>query len=186
MKSSRLELRKSQRLFLKVLQPSDCSEKYLSWFHDQEVIKFLSIRSSIPKTINDLKNFVSSCYISKSILLLGIFDTKSNAHIGNIKLSNLIQKHSGEIGILIGNRKYWGRGIASESIKILTEYAGSTFGLVYVYAGAREDNVGSIKAFLKSGFQIHTQKEVETEFKDISKTAFILRKYFQESKKIQE
>ena len=42
---------------------------------------------------------------------MGFFDRDSNRHIGNIKLS--VIDHSakiGELGILVGEKDYWGRG----------------------------------------------------------------------------
>ena len=76
-------------------------------------------------------------------------------HIGNIKLGpiNWVHRYA-DISIFIGEKKLWGRGYATEAIKLITEYAFKKLGLHKVKSGIYSLNTGSIKAFERAGFNI--------------------------------
>ena len=76
----------SERLVLKTLDESNVGSKYLSWMNNDEVIKYLEIKHTPPKSITDLVNFVNGINSDDKTLLLGIFLKENNLHIGNIKL----------------------------------------------------------------------------------------------------
>ncbi|MBY0431841.1 MAG: GNAT family N-acetyltransferase [Rhodospirillales bacterium] len=74
-------------------------------------------------------------------------------HVGNIKLGPINRHHRrGDIGLLIGERDQWGRGLAAEAIAAMTAYAFAELGLNKVVAGCYAANEGSRRAFLKAGF----------------------------------
>ena len=57
------------------------------------------------------------------------------------------------MGLLIGDKSYWGKGYATEAIGLVSSYAFETLNLFKVTAGCYEGNVGSLKAFLKDDFK---------------------------------
>ena len=59
-----------------------------------------------------------------------------------------------EVGIMIGDRDSWGKGYASEAIKALSSYAFESLNLKKLTAGMYKENLGSQKAFLRSGFSV--------------------------------
>jgi len=59
----------------------------------------------------------------------------------------------GEIGIMIGDKDYWGRGIGTRVVKRMKKFALEVVGLREVYAGVKSGNVGSFRAFKKAGFK---------------------------------
>jgi len=85
--------------------------------------------------------------------LFGVFLKDKSEHIGNIKIGNIEQIHrSGDVGILLGNRKQWGKGYATEAIKLATRYAFEELNLHTLTAGMYVNNIGSQKAFMKAGY----------------------------------
>ena len=56
------------------------------------------------------------------------------------------------LGIIIGERAYWGRGYGPEAVQLLLEYAFGELGLSKVGLNTYEDNVRAQAAFLKAGF----------------------------------
>jgi RimJ/RimL family protein N-acetyltransferase len=87
--------------------------------------------------------------------LFGIFDKESDQHIGNIKLGPINWFHRyAEIGLIIGNKDFWGKGVATDSITLISLYAFNTLNLHKVTAGCYASNIGSKKAFLKAGFDV--------------------------------
>lgn len=138
--------------FLDNLNANISFENYLSWLKNEQVNKYLEIRHNIPD-IEKLKKFVDANNDSNDNLLLGIFTNKKE-HIGNIKLGpiNKIYKRS-TIGLFIGDSSYWGKGIATHSIKAITDYAFNSLKLLRVDAGCYNDNIGSYKAFINAGYK---------------------------------
>jgi ribosomal-protein-alanine N-acetyltransferase len=141
------------RLILRSLVNQDVNERYLSWLSDFEVIRHLEIRFSSPGNIEDLGNFINLVNNSADTLMLGMFLRLDGRHIGNIKLGPINSYHAnGDIGLLIGERSEWGKGYASDAIKLLSDFAFAELGLIKLTAGCYSSNDGSRRAFLKSGF----------------------------------
>jgi ribosomal-protein-alanine N-acetyltransferase len=141
------------KLDLKTLQEADASDSYLAWLNDPEINAFLEVRRNPPSTINDLSKFINECLRSDSDLLLGIF-SKNDLHIGNIKISFNWDNLRSEIGIIVGDRSFWGKGVATEAIKLVTQFLLEKHHVRRVSAGLYEKNVGSQKAFEKAGFKL--------------------------------
>ena len=136
-----------------VLESRDVTETYVGWLNDPGVNRYLESRFSV-HTIDSTCQFVESCLASSSTLLLGIKSIDlQGAHVGNIKLSQIDRHHGlAEVGILVGDTKAWGKGIASSAISCLMGIARNDLGLRKLTAGCYASNVGSEKAFLKVGF----------------------------------
>ena len=126
------------------------SDDYLSWMNDYEVVKYTESRYAT-HTPESLKEFVSSSI--KKEFLFAICDKVTMKHIGNIKIGNLhpIYKYA-DIGLIIGDKMFWGKGVASEAIKLCVDFAFSELKLHRLTAGIYTLNIGSIKAFEKAGF----------------------------------
>tara|TARA_B110000008_G_C16778957_1_gene487788 strand:- start:425 stop:805 length:381 start_codon:yes stop_codon:yes gene_type:complete len=92
---------------------------------------------------------------SSENILFGIFVGENKVHIGNIKLGpvNEYQKTS-TIGLAIGEKKFWGKGIATLAISMVVDYGFDNLKLEKICAGCYEQNLGSKKAFLNAGFQV--------------------------------
>jgi ribosomal-protein-alanine N-acetyltransferase len=62
-----------------------------------------------------------------------------------------IFQRSAEIGYWLGE-PFWGRGIATEAVRAITNYAFSTFNLCRIYAGVFEWNPASMRVLEKAGY----------------------------------
>ncbi|MBX9567002.1 GNAT family N-acetyltransferase [Aeromonas hydrophila] len=134
------------------LELSDINSIYCSWLNDPEVNRYLESRFTI-WDIEKTTNF----YIEKSNdgFFWAILDLSKMKHIGNVKLSSIDKNHNRvDLGIMIGDKDYWGKGIATEVIKIVTDYCFSQLNIHKITAGAYGNNHASINAFLKNGFII--------------------------------
>lgn len=63
-----------------------------------------------------------------------------------------IERVGAEMGYWL-SEEFWGRGIATAAITLVTEYAFANRGLVRVFAVPFTTNIGSIRALEKAGFQ---------------------------------
>ncbi|MCB9233665.1 MAG: GNAT family N-acetyltransferase [Bacteroidia bacterium] len=141
-----------ERLYLRELRPEDAAGNYLAWMNDPEITQFLESRFR-SYTEQDLLDYIEVTSQDPNSYPMAICQSVDGRHVGNIKLGpvNTIHRH-GDIGIIIGERDCWGKGYATEAIRLLVDFAFEELGLHKVTAGCYSDNPGSAKAFLKAGF----------------------------------
>jgi RimJ/RimL family protein N-acetyltransferase len=140
----------SSNFFLRILQVSDISDQYINWLNSNEIMQY----TEQTRTLHNKENvtaFVLSMLNSSENYLFGIFEDLN--HIGNIKIGPIDLFHkTSDISYVIGDKNYWGKGIASMAIKAISEIAFSELELEKIYAGVYENNIGSIKALQKNNF----------------------------------
>ncbi|HSA72980.1 MAG TPA: GNAT family N-acetyltransferase [Nitrososphaeraceae archaeon] len=111
-----------------------------------------------PYTIQDALNFIDSSH-RDFISLRGLnfaIEYKNNTNdsiglVGIIGLKDLdTAKKKGNLGYWIGER-YWGKGIGTESVALVINFAFSVLGLEEVWAYVYSDNKASIRVLEKNG-----------------------------------
>lgn len=141
-----------------VLTENDVSISYIDWLNDSEVNNYLESRF-VEHTLESTRQFVKSCMENDNTLLLGIrFPLLENKHIGNIKLEMNKRHGLGEVGIMIGEKKAHGKGVATQAIRLLAEIARDELMLRKLTAGCYESNKASERAFIKAGFVIEGKR----------------------------
>ena len=133
------------------LDASAAKGPYASWMQDPEVRRYLESRF-IRYSEKNLAEFIRSSNEAPNILLAGVF--LDGRHVGNIKLNVDAHHKRGEMGILIGEREVWGRGVARQAIGLLADHAFNELGVIKLSAGCYGPNLGSIMAFKAAGFHI--------------------------------
>ena len=141
------------RLILRTMNAADASDRYLSWMRDPIVNQYLENRFSVPEGVQDLITFIEHINATPDSILFGIYLREDLCHIGNIKIGPIVTRHArSEIGYLIGDRKSWGKGYASEAIREICQYGFKELGLLKITAGVYETNTSSAKTLIKAGF----------------------------------
>lgn len=136
---------------LRPITMADVNETYLSWLNDPIVRKYMETRDK--QTMEGLRTWVRKMTQSKNDFPLAIIENDSKRHIGNIKIGGIDWYHkSADVGYFIGEKEMWGKGYASEAIRLATDYAIGKLGLYHIRAGVFEENVASIKALRKAGY----------------------------------
>jgi len=150
----------SEKIYLRGVMEDDVNDEYYSWINDPEINQFLETRF-LPRSQKDILSHVNKLDGNPNEIFFAICDIKNDKHIGNIKLGPINWYHrKGDISLLIGDKNYWGRGVATEAIHLVVEFGFKTLNLHKLNAGYYENNIGSAKAFEKCGFK------VEGHFKD--------------------
>ena len=140
-------------VYLRVLEMSDCGERYLTWLRDPEVNRFLETRF-VEQTEATIKDFVTEMRKGPDNYLFGIVHLETERHIGNIKVGavNHIHKHC-EVGYFIGAKEMWGKGVATEAIRLATQFAFERLGLHRCAAVVDVDNPASARALERVGYK---------------------------------
>ena len=73
--------------------------------------------------------------------------------IGTLRVHDIdFMSASAEIGLMIGEKDYWGKGLGTHTIKLISEYLLTETNLKNLTSGVNEKNASSIKAFTKNGY----------------------------------
>jgi ribosomal-protein-alanine N-acetyltransferase len=143
-----------KRIYLRELRVSDATKSYCKWLNDPKVNRYLESRFE-KWTTKKLRAYIRNIRSEGNNFFWAIILKENNKHIGNVKLGPINPKHRfSDIGIIIGEKSCWGRGLAVEAIKLVKNYAFHILKINKLTAGAYVTNIGSIKAFQKSGFHI--------------------------------
>jgi len=149
----------NSQISLFLLKTDHVTQDYVSWLNDPSVNQYLECRFAA-HTIESTRKYVEAVLTSPHNLFLGIRSHLSGRHVGNIKLGPIDQHHgTGEIGILIGDKSVWGKGIAGSAINLMAEIARSQLSLRKLTAGCYASNVGCQRAFEKAGFTVEAVRK---------------------------
>lgn len=141
-----------ERVYLREVRISDVNDQYYKWLNDPEINQYLEIRF-VPRSLENIEKFVKRMDGKTNEPFFAICLHEDNRHVGNIKIGPINWQHRcADISLFIGDKSVWGKGIASEAIKLVTDFGFRTLNLNKIKAGCYEGNLGSAKAFEKCGY----------------------------------
>lgn len=127
-------------------------ESLAKYANNSNVSKLLRDQFPFPYTRTDAKVWLK--YSCKQKIETNFAIANSEELIGSIGITikEDVNRFSAEIGYWLAE-PFWGKGIATEAIKILTGYAFSHFNLNRIFANIYEGNIASEKALIKAGYK---------------------------------
>ena len=142
-----------RRIALQSLTAADAPE-ILAIFGDVEVMEYWS-SPPLPDldAARDLIAEIESLFRSRTLFQWGIRRPENGAVIGTCTLFHLEPAHRrAEVGFAL-RRDAWGQGLASEALGLLIGFAFDALDLHRLEADADPDNVRSLRALERQGFQ---------------------------------
>ncbi|MFT2112677.1 GNAT family N-acetyltransferase [Marinomonas sp. 2405UD68-3] len=139
----------STRFQLCLMNENDATLRYLGWLNSK-ASRFILNK---PATINSLSKYIREQVNDENVYFYGIYTLDSNEHIGNIKFilkPELV--NSMEMGILIGESAWHGRGVAKEVIECFARHVKQKLGVTKMYLGVDAANISAVSAYEKIGF----------------------------------
>ncbi|HEY7060836.1 MAG TPA: GNAT family protein [Chloroflexota bacterium] len=147
------ELLRGERVSLRLATLDDCTPRYEAWLADPAVNQYLETRWE-PQPLAAIREFVSAMLASPDNHLFAIVESADGAHVGNIKVGPVNARHAfADMSYFIGERQCWGRGYATEAIRLATDFGFARLGLHRLQAGLYAGNVGSGRALEKAGYR---------------------------------
>lgn len=141
------------KIYISQLSKDDISEKYINWLNDKDVCKDNS-HATFPNTRTKTLAYLESLENNKDEIAFAIRWKKNDVHIGNIAIKKIDRiNRSAELAIIIGDRKYWSKGVGSEAYKLLIDYGFNTLNLNRISSGQTVANKGMIKVCEKMGMK---------------------------------
>ena len=139
------------RIYLRYIKLTDVNNNYLSWLNDEEVMKGIATSEY---NLQNLQSYVRNKINLKHTHFFAIVLKSNNIHIGNIKLDFHDSKANlSEMGVLIGNKDYWGKGIAKDACSLVLDYGFKKLNLRKIFLAVFENNIRAIKLYKSLGFK---------------------------------
>lgn len=128
--------------------------RFVNWFSDPEVRRHLLIY--LPFSLAQEEKWFEQLLerIQRGDEVLLVIETRDGKPIGNLGLHSINWKdRHAELGILIGEKSYWGQGYGTDAIRTLLKTAFDEMNLHRVYLRVDADNARGIRCYEKVGFQ---------------------------------
>jgi len=141
------------KVILRPLKKQDLARS-LQWLTDPLVNKYLS-QNFKNLTMEQEEEWFDYIHNSQQDMVFAILDRDIGLHIGNCALHKINgSRGSCEIGIVIGEKEYWGKGYGTDSIKTLVDFALKELRLFKIRLNVYTYNHRAIKLYDKCRFEL--------------------------------
>ena len=144
---------KGEKIVLREKHLDDVPEDY-AWRTDEELARLDATRP-MKMSYDDYLRYTQEemAFPSPRSKRFAI-DTLEGKHIGNCMYYDIDNKQGeAELGIMIGDRDYWGKGYGTDSVESLLDHIFTTTPLTRVYLHTLEWNQRARRSFEKAGFR---------------------------------
>ena len=138
-------------IYLRALELED-STTTIKWRQDKEIWNMVGGARYFVSKYKE-KVWVEKTLLNDEVVKLAICIKGSFEIVGIVSLTdfNWINR-SAQMHVMVGEKKEWGKGIATMAISQMIEYGFNDKNLNRIYAIILEENIGSVKAFYKNNF----------------------------------
>jgi RimJ/RimL family protein N-acetyltransferase len=124
---------------------------FVRWFNDVEVRRYLEMY--LPMSRAEEETWFEG-YLQDAMRRIFAIETDEGVHIGNIGLHDIDWKNRNAfLGIVIGEREYWGRGYGTDAVLALLGFAFGEMNLHRIHLSVYEFNERAIRCYEKCGFR---------------------------------
>ena len=144
---------RGQKVVLREKRIEDAPDDF-AWRSDEELAKLDATRP-LNMTYDDFLRYARTEIDdpgprSKRLAI----DTLDGRHIGNFMYYDLdLRRGEAELGIMIGDRDYWGKGYGSDALRAVQDYIFTQTTLTRVYLHTLEWNERARRSFTKAGMR---------------------------------
>lgn len=126
------------------------------YMNDKELKDLLVTNIPFPMTIWEEDQWIKSQkYNNDGIYNFAIEDYNTGRFIGGCGIQNVNWlSRVATVGIMIGDKSYWGKGYGTEAMKLLVNFIFNDMNLNKVKLGTFSFNERAIKSYKKCGFEV--------------------------------
>lgn len=175
-----------QVCYLRALVPADADGDYVHWLNDPEVTRYMET-GRMPTRRDLLQEFIVGLAQNPNSLWFAICDLATHKHIGNISLQDIHRVHRrATLGIMIGDKQFWGKGYAQEATALLVGYGFRRWNLNSIWLGVLASHAAAIRVYEKVGFQVDGRTReswwADGQYHDVLNMSLLARNYFAQQK----
>jgi ribosomal-protein-alanine N-acetyltransferase len=143
------------RVYLRPLRPDDVTDDYLQWFRDGLVTEFLDAKDI---SHEEGVQYMLRGRATREYFMYALIARDNDQHFGNVKVGPIQWQHGiSDLVTLIGARDRWGKGYATDAIRLGNRLAFEFYGLRKLSGGIIDGNEGSVKAYTRAGWVIEAR-----------------------------
>jgi RimJ/RimL family protein N-acetyltransferase len=141
---------------LRPLLESDATECW-TWFNDPDVRRTLALRA-VPNTEANSRAFIRALDPRRD-QAFAITTRDGDVYVGNCALHEIhpVDRHA-TLGLVIGRKDYWGKGIGTEAVRLLCRYAFDELNLHRVQLSTYAINERGFRLYTRVGFKIEGRR----------------------------
>jgi [ribosomal protein S5]-alanine N-acetyltransferase len=142
---------RSARFEIRSLSPDEGIETQLRWLSDPAVVRFTNARYRQHDSAS-VRAYVAS-HDNELSFLLGVFDRAGGTHVGNHRIERDQRHGTCSLGALIGDRRYWGRGVLTETRAAVLDVVFAELGAHRAWAQVASRNIAVLGSYRRLGFR---------------------------------
>jgi ribosomal-protein-alanine N-acetyltransferase len=141
---------KTENYSLRTLIADDATQTYLSWMNDPEVNRYLDSSKTV-QSIQSIREYINQ-HNNRDSFLFGII-ARDAGHIGNVALKPHKNNSAIHLGVMVGNRDFWGRSVIIEARSIVLDFCFTELGLKFVESACYGGNIPAVFNFMHQGYE---------------------------------
>ena len=134
---------------IRLLQESDAYTSYM-WRNDPDVFKYTGNVYENIITLETELEWIRRVIKNENEYRCAIL--ADGEYVGNIYLTDITEA-SAEYHIFLGNKNFWGKGIAKKASLLILEYAFDVLNLKNIYLKVRKENKSAVLLYNSLGFR---------------------------------
>ena len=143
------------RIRLRAIEREDV-KNFFEWVNDPEVTFGLSLY--LPMSLTDEERWFDSLAnraTNEKPFGIDLLDGDGWRLIGNCTFFDIDTiAHSGELGIMIGDKSAWNKGLGTETMGLLLRHGFETLNLNRIMLRVYADNLRAVRTYEKAGFKM--------------------------------
>ncbi len=148
----KVQVLKTERLILRPYEEGDIVA-WQRWDTDVQVQEYLPEPLNKPVSDAEQLAYLKECLAEEDGAYWTIVFSETHEVVGTISLSDINTYHgTAEINTVIGEKQYWGKGIATEATRAVVDYARDVLKLRRITGEFEADNKGVAKVLATNGF----------------------------------
>lgn len=142
----------TERLIIEPFGEKYLTERYVGWLNDPEVVRFSEQRFRT-HTLESCRAYMNSFEGTPNYFWAFVTRGPDIEHIGNINAYVDTRNKVGDLGVLIGDKNYWGKGYGLEVFTAVADYLFRENHIRKVTAGTVVVNTGMVRIMERAGMQ---------------------------------
>lgn len=129
-------------------------KRYQQWLRDLDVVTSIyRMEYLMPLDFSTIEKYVVDMLASDKDAFFAIYHRSSQMFIGTFRIGHINWRSGvGDVGIMIGDKEFWGQGLGKETLKLGIQYAFKTLSLRKLTGGTPRSNKSMCSCFEKAGF----------------------------------
>ncbi|MFN3871416.1 MAG: GNAT family N-acetyltransferase [Ignavibacterium sp.] len=131
----------------------DDVDALVKYANNYNIFRWVKDNFPYPYSIRDAEQLITVSRNTNDGLNYAIANQKELIGGIGVKFKEDVYRYSWELGYWLGE-PFWGKGIATEAVKVFTKYLFSHYNIRSITANVYEGNKASMKVLTKAGFKL--------------------------------